>query len=439
MAMKLHSPIAKATENLLTCPVCLEFYTEPRSLVCLHTFCSSCLEQMQNRLLRIIVCPMCKTKTGLPSLGVPGLPNDFKIEQMKDILQSSDEVDPVERRNCDVCKGTKENVADFHCSRCSVFYCQDCVKKHNGNPMFNDHVIIEISPRQTDGDFQCKTHTHCVLSFRCQTCTSNCLLCPICILDHDESHDISNLDKVAETARNTLKENLEKVEGRINVTHDYLVYVRERETQYDEMLLKAQESISKQTTQLIEALRNEETKLLKEAQLRFQEKVTRYNKNGVSSVLTSLETLQIQLQYGMEGSDEDCIKSQQEFSQSAKKLLRTNPIPQGIPEDELYFVPNSAEIQIQLGVFSSCETGSRQANAEAMQLTGIPALRSIERQVLSNTRGDRLRCDQCKEPKPLVTLYCLRTKRNKNLCQECKRAANSVLIHPSVQSRVSDI
>ena len=43
MATKPTSALKKL-EQQLTCPVCLDIYTNPKSLPCLHSFCQHCLE-----------------------------------------------------------------------------------------------------------------------------------------------------------------------------------------------------------------------------------------------------------------------------------------------------------------------------------------------------------------------------------------------------------
>ena len=44
MATKSSSRLRLKLEEQLTCPVCLEHYTNPKTLPCLHSFCQHCLE-----------------------------------------------------------------------------------------------------------------------------------------------------------------------------------------------------------------------------------------------------------------------------------------------------------------------------------------------------------------------------------------------------------
>ena len=51
-----------------TCPICLDTFQRPRSLPCLHTFCTSCLQAhimntAQSGLLSAFFCPVCRSQT----------------------------------------------------------------------------------------------------------------------------------------------------------------------------------------------------------------------------------------------------------------------------------------------------------------------------------------------------------------------------------------
>ena len=116
-------------DELLKCPVCLDIFREPRTLCCLHTFCTECLEGCRRLLRRDIECPVCKRVSSLPPAGVRGLPTDYRIEQIRDFfvdMQGTDgadkqaqvdsSADPNMARPCDVCKAQQRVVAaSQHC------------------------------------------------------------------------------------------------------------------------------------------------------------------------------------------------------------------------------------------------------------------------------------------------------------------------------------
>jgi len=126
-------------DELLKCPVCLDTFREPRTLCCLHTFCTECLEGCRRLLRRDIECPVCKRVSSLPPAGVRGLPTDYRIEQIRDVFSDmqateaanrpasvNSTADPNAARSCDVCKAQQRIVtASQHCVQvlnCSQLY-----------------------------------------------------------------------------------------------------------------------------------------------------------------------------------------------------------------------------------------------------------------------------------------------------------------------------
>lgn len=77
-------------EELLTCMICFDSYTNPKMLTCGHTFCEDCLAGYNNSYIQQkkhvpgqLPCPTCREFTPLPKVGISGLKNDFKIEKIK--------------------------------------------------------------------------------------------------------------------------------------------------------------------------------------------------------------------------------------------------------------------------------------------------------------------------------------------------------------------
>uniref|UniRef100_A0A8C0IRM4 Zinc finger protein RFP-like n=1 Tax=Chelonoidis abingdonii TaxID=106734 RepID=A0A8C0IRM4_CHEAB len=50
----------ESLQGEVTCPVCLEYFTEPVSLECGHNFCRACISQCWERSARDITCPQCR-------------------------------------------------------------------------------------------------------------------------------------------------------------------------------------------------------------------------------------------------------------------------------------------------------------------------------------------------------------------------------------------
>ena len=77
-------------EDQLDCSICLDAYTDPKLLQCLHVFCRKCLVKLvvrdqQGQL--ILTCPICRHDTPVPANGTAGLQPAFHINHLLEIAE----------------------------------------------------------------------------------------------------------------------------------------------------------------------------------------------------------------------------------------------------------------------------------------------------------------------------------------------------------------
>ena len=135
-------------EEQLTCTVCLELYTNPKTLSCLHSFCQECLEGLpQEREARgdtyYLSCPTCRQNTEIPREGVGAFPVAFQLNNFKEITKSlRKKASDLKQLSCDDHNKPKEAYCDT-CETVICFYCTfrthkdhkydlicDCYPKH---------------------------------------------------------------------------------------------------------------------------------------------------------------------------------------------------------------------------------------------------------------------------------------------------------------------
>ncbi|VDL79360.1 unnamed protein product [Nippostrongylus brasiliensis] len=85
------NPLEKI-EQLLTCPICLDRYKQPKLLPCQHTFCYPCLESCADSLHRTLKCPECRAEHSIPYDGVKAFQTNYTLTGFLEIhLQATPE------------------------------------------------------------------------------------------------------------------------------------------------------------------------------------------------------------------------------------------------------------------------------------------------------------------------------------------------------------
>ena len=74
-------------EEEITCSICGDLFTDPKTISCLHTFCKQCIErsiESNKRMASIICCPLCRTP--LPTEDISSVPTNFTINRLVEIF-----------------------------------------------------------------------------------------------------------------------------------------------------------------------------------------------------------------------------------------------------------------------------------------------------------------------------------------------------------------
>lgn len=98
-------------DDLLSCMICFEGFTNPKMLKCGHTFCQQCLnsyhskyQQQKNAIKGKIPCPTCRELTTISSGGVQALRNDFKVQKIEEMFKTTNLLNTRSSVLCDPCK-----------------------------------------------------------------------------------------------------------------------------------------------------------------------------------------------------------------------------------------------------------------------------------------------------------------------------------------------
>ena len=122
--------LLKDLKKQVICSICLDTYTEPKTISCLHTFCCKCLEKhaIMSQRQGKFRCPECHAEIDLPEGNrFDHLPISFFHKSLSSLLavrQSGD----ASSIACSHCRKTNSQM--YYCFDCGRFMCLDCFNAH---------------------------------------------------------------------------------------------------------------------------------------------------------------------------------------------------------------------------------------------------------------------------------------------------------------------
>ena len=283
MAKKSLTPsdALKILEEQLTCPICLDDYTDPKTLLCLHSFCHQCLEELPLDLQGkrfFLSCPTCRTPTELPEAGVAGFPIAFFINNLTEVHSLLKKVSGDQHASCDNCK---KSDATGYCKQCTKFYCAECLGVHNKWVTFVDHTVISldevartafqlpsIKPEIT---MKCSSHDQ-PLKIYCETCHD--LICSDCTVRIHKGHEYDLVNDTYDKHRQIIESRLQPVREQIVVVTEALITLTHREKEITHQGETVKQEIHVMIKQIIDLLLQLEKKLTEDVDLAVRHKLS---------------------------------------------------------------------------------------------------------------------------------------------------------------------
>ncbi|XP_065919691.1 E3 ubiquitin-protein ligase TRIM71-like [Dysidea avara] len=204
-------------EEEITCSICGDIFTDPKTIPCLHTFCKRCIEgsiEFNKKMATVVCCPLCRAP--LPPNEIESIPTNFTINRLIEIFgKRKESVQGSTLMKCGEC--VEEATAVTWCIECDNPLCHSCNEFHGKWKDFKSHTTVNVAkflqnPKQalaTPGEKAefCKAHSNQPLDFYCKTCSM--LICQYCMLkDHPRGHrdhDFNFVDEMVDEKREKMK------------------------------------------------------------------------------------------------------------------------------------------------------------------------------------------------------------------------------------------
>ena len=199
-------------EEEITCSICKDLFTEPKTILCLHTFCEKCMKstiETNRRLGSEVCCPLCRTEL---SQDLAKVPTNFAIKRLIEIFRKREKsilTSAQIKVKCGECE--EDGVAVIWCTDCETFQCEECFKQHQRMKGLKLHKTVSLedfmqSPRQMVAlakPDNCKDHGMQSLDLYCQTC--KILICRDCTFVDHRQHQYNFVNKLADEEHAKIK------------------------------------------------------------------------------------------------------------------------------------------------------------------------------------------------------------------------------------------
>ena len=307
-------------EEEITCSICGDLFTDPKTIPCLHTFCKQCIEksiESNKKMASIVCCPLCRTP--LARDDISSVPTNFTINRLVEIFGKRKEVGkslaPKEMK----CSNCEDGLAAITwCVECENSLCKHCSDAHKRMKAFKSHKTVAVeefvknpklvlsTPERPE---VCKSHGKQALDLYCKTCSS--LICRDCTLkDHPrETHDFDFIDDVVDEEREKIKQATAPLKRLLERVRNGIKRIEENDKEID--------TESEANGRMIRGVYGEVYKLLKQQEEEALEKV--------NTIKTSLKKTLAMLKENakcMESQLVSCV----EFSNDAISTNRTRQL-----------------------------------------------------------------------------------------------------------------
>ena len=270
----------KADDEQVKCAVCLEVYTDPWLLPCLHSFCKNCVTVgLVGSATKS--CPLCRGQYTLTDI----IPNTVLADKVASLKPQ-----PNKCVQCD-----SSQVVIF-CTDCNGYLCQQCEGAHRRMTTFKSHLSKLVPIDQAGSrhiskpkEFKCLKHSDELMSVYCINC--HVVICRDCALYSHHGHQFKPAEQAADEVKRKLKSTVSSALKQLKVfqTHSQsIAKVEEHVTSYPD---KLKTFITLKFDGLKQELENRKQALLREVDTQYDSfsKVLFAEKNTVDTTVSHLE------------------------------------------------------------------------------------------------------------------------------------------------------
>ena len=357
--------LLKNLKEHVTCSICLDTFTDPKTITCLHTFCCECLKKhalisQRNGKFR---CPECQAEVDLPEANrFDKLPTSFHHNSLLSVLaiRQSGKGNDI---SCGICK--KKSAEISYCFECAKFMCSDCVNAHQlFTNLTEGHKVTPVKQFQPQ-DYEAlmrrqsfcsqQYHEREVTRFFCLKC--QICVCQICIATDHKAHDVEPLEKAADGEKANILTRTKVLKTKKKVFGDTIREYEQTVLELETIITNTKREVSKAVEQIIAKIREDERRIITAL-----ENIRASRADKLDSAKAQVQSLLKQINQAIEfaenliqrSSSSDVMQSKNYLEQRFNHLENT-PIPELPVNSFLKFYPLKEEKNLTLGYIATRE------------------------------------------------------------------------------------
>ena len=316
-----------------TCSICLDTYTEPKTISCLHTFCCECLEKharvsQKHGKFR---CPECQAAIDLPEGNrFDRLPNSFFHKSLLSLLavRQSGEASSI---TCYQCSATNPQM--YYCFDCGRFMCPDCFNAHELlKKSFQGHKVTPVQDFKTE-DYEAllrrqpfcsqEFHEREITRFFCSQC--QVCICQICIVTDHQNHKVVLLDKAAHEEKDNIISGAKLIKKMESELQEVIKQFEETISKLESNMETAKRSVKQTAEQMIANIREREREALESLEATRVSRLYKINlaKQEVESLVKQMnQAAQFAENLVQRTSSSDIMQNKETLKTKFEELLR---------------------------------------------------------------------------------------------------------------------
>ncbi|XP_042198784.1 E3 ubiquitin/ISG15 ligase TRIM25-like [Callorhinchus milii] len=235
-------------EEELTCPICLQIFSDPVILGCNHSFCRDCIEKTWKELnSEIYSCPECEAEF----LEKPCLEDNVKLANIAQIYRNHDiSLDPLP---CNYCTDDPQPAVKT-CLKCEASMCLQHLKPHTENPVFKNHPLVDAA--EDIALWKCNEHNK-LLEIYCMD--DEVCICTFCtVVGQHKKHNCTSIDEGEKELRARLQQRMDMMQQNLDAAKVCLSHFQDEKQKAEDTIKDVKGNIREKYDGLRKMIRREE-------------------------------------------------------------------------------------------------------------------------------------------------------------------------------------